>query len=96
MGILILFVGLIVALVGLIMVAIPAFKDNIWWGLGTLFLFVPVGWIYAFMHWQDAKKGFLIWVVGFVVYIVGLVIGGAEFLDNMEQMNENMQDPQFQ
>ena len=94
MGMLILAVGGIVTLVGAIMIWIPAFKEHIGWGIGSVLLFIPIGLIFAFMHWADCKKGFMVWLVGFIVYIIGLVIGGAEFLEGMNEMN--MQDPQYQ
>ena len=94
MGILILVVGFILMFVGLIMIVIPAFKEHILWGLGSLFIFIPVGLIFAFMHWKDTKKGFIFWVIGFVIYIIGLVSSAAEIADGMNQLNENMQDSQ--
>jgi hypothetical protein len=75
-GTIILIIGIIIMIVGGIMLLIVAFKENIWWGLGSIF--VPfVALIFVIMHWQKSKKPFFIWLGGLVVYIIGMVLGGA-------------------
>ena len=84
MGAILFAIGAILALVGGIMMLIKAFKESIGWGIGSLIIpFVLL--IFAFMHWEDCKKGFLIWLIGFVLYIVGFVMGGVELAGSMPQ-----------
>ena len=75
-GTIIIIIGAIVMIVGGIMLLIVAFKESIWWGLGSIFIpFVAL--IFVIMHWQKSKKAFFIWLAGFVVYIIGMVLGGT-------------------
>jgi FtsH-binding integral membrane protein len=56
-------VGFIIAAICALWIAILAFQESVWWGLGCLF--VPfVGLIFAIMYWQEAKKPFLIQLDG--------------------------------
>jgi len=70
-------VGGIANIVGSIWILINAFKESIWWGLGSLILSFPVMLIYAFMHWPLNKKPFLISIAGVVLMIVGIVMAGG-------------------
>jgi hypothetical protein len=64
-----LIVGMIVALVGGIWLLVVAFKESVWWGLGSLLLpFVSL--IFVIMHWQVSKKPFLISLAGTVLLLV--------------------------
>ena len=64
--------GILIALVGGIMVLVAAFRQSIGWGLVSLF--VPCGnLVFTVVHWEEAKKGALISLVGV------LAIGGAAF-----------------
>ena len=75
-GTIIIIIGVIVMIVGGIMLLIVAFKESIWWGLGSIFVpFVAI--VFLIMHWQKAKKSFFIWLAGCAVYIVGMVLGGS-------------------
>jgi hypothetical protein len=80
-------VGIIVAAVGGIAMLVGAFKESVWWGLGSLFIPLVLL-VFAFMHWDANKKWFFIWLSGFVLYVVGFIIGGSEVI---EQMNEEAQ-----
>ena len=71
-------VGLVVAAIGGIMLLVAAFKTSVLWGLGSLF--VPlVSLIFVFMHWNVAKKGFLINIVGLVLMGVGFALSPKDF-----------------
>ena len=75
-GGLLMVVGGIIMFVGGIMFLITAFKESVLWGLGTMF--VPfVGLIFLITHWQDAKKPFLIQLMGLPFYILGLICMAA-------------------
>ncbi len=75
LGGILMFIGVIVAFVGGIMFLIVAFKQNILWGLGCIF--VPfVSLIFLIMYWNDAKKPFLIQLTALPFYILGIVLLG--------------------
>jgi hypothetical protein len=64
-----LIVGGILSIVGGIWLLVVAFKESVWWGLGSFF--IPfVGLIFAIMHWQVAKKPFLISLAGGVLCVI--------------------------
>jgi len=62
-------VGYLAALVGGIWMVVNAFKTSVGWGLGTLFLWLPVGLIFLVKNWQENKKPFFIQLAG-----IGLVV----------------------
>jgi hypothetical protein len=71
-----LLIGWLVSLVGGIMLLIVAFKENILWGLGCIF--VPfVALIFIVMHWEASKKPFFIELAGAVLVIIGILLGGS-------------------
>jgi hypothetical protein len=64
------YLGGIIALVGGIWLLVVAFKQSVWWGLGSLI--VPfVGLIFAIMNWQIAKTPFLVYVGGIILCVIG-------------------------
>lgn len=70
MPMLILIVGLTVSVAGWIVFLGVAFRENFFWGLSCMC--VPLlSLIFAFTHWQDARKGYLVHVVGALAIIVG-------------------------
>lgn len=75
-GTILVIVGVIIMIVGGIMLLIVAFKESIWWGLGSIFVPI-VALVFLIMHWQKAKKSFFIWLAGFAVSILGTVLGGS-------------------
>ncbi|MFD1297337.1 hypothetical protein ACFQ4Q_11920 [Lysobacter gummosus] len=58
-------VGIGVQLYGFIWLLVLAFKQNLWWGLGSLFI-TPVLWVYAILHWRDTKPAALTYFIGFL------------------------------
>ena len=76
-----LIVGMIMSLVGGIWLLVVAFKESIWWGLGSL-LIGPVALVFAIVHWQVAKKPFLISLAGGVLCIIAAL--------NMPQVTNGM------
>ena len=70
-------IGVILALVGSIMILVHAFKESVAWGLCALFIpFVLL--IFAFMHWDQCKKGFGIWIAGVCFYLGSIFFFGEE------------------
>ena len=76
--------GGIGGLVTFIIILIAAFKDNIWWGLGSLFCGIP--WlIFSIMNFAEVKKPFLINIGCGILYFIGAsmtvssAMGGMHF-----------------
>jgi hypothetical protein len=70
-------IGGLVALIGGIWFLVVAFRQSIWWGLGSLFIpFVSI--IFLIIHWSDAKKPFFVSLLGAVIaVIVAILLPGA-------------------
>ncbi|MEM7050054.1 MAG: hypothetical protein AAF604_10355 [Acidobacteriota bacterium] len=68
--------AMLAVFIGGIMILIAAFRQSVLWGLGTLI--VPfVGLIFVILHWQEAKRGFLLTLGGYAVLFLSIfVIGG--------------------
>tara|TARA_B100000809_G_scaffold155054_1_gene152334 strand:+ start:650 stop:967 length:318 start_codon:yes stop_codon:yes gene_type:complete len=67
-------IGMIIFLVGSIMILIAAFRKSVLWGLGSLFI-PGVALVFLIMHWQDAKKPFLISLLAIPLFILAAVFG---------------------
>ena len=67
-------IGLIIALISFIMFEIVAFRKSALWGLGCL-LIPGVALVFLIMHWQDAKKPFLIGLLASVLFVLAAVFG---------------------
>lgn len=63
-----LILGMILACVGGIWLLVVAFKESVWWGLGSLFI-GPVALVFTILHWQVAKKPFLISLAGTILLV---------------------------
>lgn len=68
--------GVLTAGVGGIMTLVAAFRQNVWWGLGCIFL-GPVQLIFLILHWAEAKKGFFVSLAGTAVILAGLASSPA-------------------
>lgn len=66
-------VGGIISVVGAIMIWVEAFKENVWWGIGSL-LFAPVGLVFVFLHWEVGRKPFFIQLAGGTLAIIGMLL----------------------
>ena len=67
------YLGGLIALVAGIWLLVVAFKTSVWWGLGSL-LIGPVALVFVIMHWQVAKKPFLIQLVGVAICAIGILM----------------------
>ncbi len=71
MGTVLLIIGVIGMLVGGIGMLMAGFRESALWGIGMLV--VPfVSLIFVLTHWEDAKKPFIIQVVGWLLFAAGL------------------------
>jgi len=65
--------GLFISLIGTIWFLIVAFSESILWGLGCLLIpFIPL--IFLILHWREAAKPVIVWVIGAVIIGVGTVM----------------------
>jgi hypothetical protein len=74
--------GLLASIVGWIMVLVPAFRRHIGWGMATL-LVPGAAIIFTLFHWAEARRGFLLQLLGGVILAVGVLAandGGASSL----------------
>lgn len=72
-GSILIVLGMIVSIFGGIWLLIEAFKTNIWWGLGCLFIsFISL--VFIIMHFDVAKKPFFISLAGTVIMIIGSLL----------------------
>ena len=75
-GVALVVAGLLVAVVGGIMIMVKAFQTSLAWGL--LCLLVPITiLVFIFMHWPEARKGFLISLGGAGILILAGVLGAV-------------------
>ncbi len=77
LGLVLIIVGGIIAVIGGIRLIIAAFRTNILWGLGGLFIF-PIMLFYTLLNWSAAKGPFLNNLAGIVLMIVGVSMAGPE------------------
>ncbi|NQT92791.1 MAG: hypothetical protein HQ559_08520 [Lentisphaerae bacterium] len=92
-------VGSLTCMVGAGMIIIAAFRESVGWGIGVL-LFQPAAFIFVLLHWDEAKKGFLVQLAGVCVFVAawGMVFAqGKQALDDafetfsLEQIAGGMQ-----
>ena len=64
--------GLLGCVAGSVLLLIASFRRHIGWGLASLF--VPgAAVVFAILHWSEAKRGFLLQIMGGVVLAVGIL-----------------------
>ena len=66
--------GMIIGLIGSIMFLIAAFRESVLWGLGCLII-SPISLVFLIMHWQAAKKPFLISLLAIPLIVLAFVFG---------------------
>ncbi len=70
-ALLLLGLGVLASLIGGVLLLVAAFRQHVGWGLATLF--VPfAGLVFVAMHWTEARRGFLLQVMGLVILAVGM------------------------
>lgn len=68
--------GFAISAVGMLMFWIEAFKENILWGLGCLFI-APLQLIFLLLYWDVAGKPFLIETAGLALMCVGFFLSSG-------------------
>ena len=69
----VLVIGVIITIVGGASFVIVAFEESAWWGLGVLF-FPIVSPIFLILHFGDAWRPALKFVIGFVLVLLGTLL----------------------
>lgn len=65
--------GAVLAVIGSIWLLIAAFRQSIWWGLGSILL--PLVWlIFVILNWDEAQKPFLCSLAGGILGGIGYYI----------------------
>ena len=73
LGAVFIIVGGLIALVYGIILLVKAFQTSILWGLG--YIFIPfVALIFVIMHWEVAKKPFLMGLLCIPFFIIGIIL----------------------
>jgi ABC-type Fe3+-siderophore transport system permease subunit len=73
LGVVLAILGACISLVGVIWLAMVAFQESAWWGIGC-FCLVPVAIIFAITHWDRAATPFMVYLAGFVLSAVGGIL----------------------
>lgn len=85
-----LIVGSIILLIGLLILVIQAFKQSPLWGLAVL-LIPFAGIVFAVRFWEEARNGFLVFVVGLLITGVAFYGGGEKEIQaekHLEKVDE--------
>jgi hypothetical protein len=57
--------------IGGLWLLVLAFKENIWWGLGSLFV-SPVLLVFGIIHWHKSKTPLLLYAAGSVLLAINI------------------------
>lgn len=60
----------IASLITWIWLIVAAFKEHVGWGIGMILLPFPLAIVFAAMHWQEAKKPFLAYMLTNILFTV--------------------------
>jgi len=63
-------IGILIFVIGGILFLIESFKESVLWGIACL-LIPPLVLVFTVMHWDVAKKPFLIQLAGLGVMLMG-------------------------
>ncbi|MEJ6078175.1 hypothetical protein MT391_06450 [Vibrio sp. 1-Bac 57] len=63
-------IGILIFLIGGILFLIESFKESIFWGIACI-LINPVVLVFTVMHWEVAKKPFVIQLMGIGLMLIG-------------------------
>ncbi|ALN79654.1 hypothetical protein [Lysobacter antibioticus] len=66
-----LILSLVLLAIGGLWLLVLAFKENIWWGLGSLFV-SPVLLVFGIIHWHKSKTPLLLYAAGSVLLAINI------------------------
>jgi hypothetical protein len=72
-GIILNFLGFVIAVVGCALILIKAFDKSLGWGLASLFIPLVI-FVFVAKNWTDSKKGFFWSLTGAFVLFIGSVL----------------------
>ncbi len=79
--------GAVLMLVGGIMLIIAAFRQSMLWGLA--YLFIPfAALVFLFRHWSEARRGFLINIVGGAMFSGAIICSPEMRAQVMQSLDE--------
>ena len=91
-GMILLGLGSLIAIWYGIILLIKAFQTSILWGLG--YLLVPfVALIFVIVHWDVAKKPFLMSLLAIPLIAVGVTLSYPSMLERMDQIPMEIDQP---
>jgi glutaredoxin len=65
-------IGVLASLIGWVLLLVAAFRQHVGWGVASLF--VPAAsLVFTVLHWAEARRGFLIQLMGLLVLSVGVL-----------------------
>ncbi|MBI1422532.1 MAG: hypothetical protein GC149_03625 [Gammaproteobacteria bacterium] len=81
----------VISLVGYLWLAFTAFKRSVLWGVLVLLLSPITAIVYAMLNWFDARKAFVVFMLGFLGTVGSLVyITGQVGVGNMQEIATRM------
>lgn len=76
-------VGFMISLVGSILFLVAAFRQSVPWGLAVLLLpFAAL--VFLFMHWSQAKRAFMVQLLGTLIGILVFILGGRSVVASVK------------
>lgn len=72
-GIGLLILGLVLAFIGGLWFLVAAFRESVLWGLACLFIPI-VQLFFLIVHWDEAKKPFLLQLLGLAAIVIAMLI----------------------
>ncbi len=82
LGLILTLVGGIAALYFSILILIENFKENVIWGIASLFLGIPML-VFVIMRWDQVGQTFLKYLGCAVVAFLGMILSGAGAMSGM-------------
>ena len=68
-----LYVGTLIAVVGIVQLLIKAFRESALWGFACLII-IPLSILFLAYHWDEAKAQFFIKISGIAVMVTAVMI----------------------
>jgi len=86
----------VISLIGYLWLVFVGFKRNVAWGLLVLLLSPITAIVFSLMHWYEAHKAFLVYIISFVLCAASAVfITGDVGVGNMQQIATKLHNGQL-